>query len=160
MENIVIRKITGHEVESAMRLALEVFMQFEAPDYGPMGVESFKRDIVENPEYLENARRGICPIYGAFDGDKIVALMGMRSSKTHINLVFTKKEYHRKGIARAIFRYLLNDILTENPALEALTLNASPYGLPFYLALGFVPLTGEQEINGIRFTPMKYIINQ
>lgn len=127
MENIVIRKITGHEVESAMRLALEVFMQFEAPDYGPMGVESFKRDIVENPEYLENARRGICPIYGAFDGDKIVALMGMRSSKTHINLVFTKKEYHRKGIARAIFRYLLNDILTENPALEALTLNASPY---------------------------------
>ena len=160
MENIVIRKITCHEVESAMRLALEVFMQFEAPDYDPMGVESFKRDIVENPEYLENARRGICPIYGAFDGDKIVALMGMRSSKTHINLVFTKKEYHRKGIARAIFRYLLNDILTENPALEALTLNASPYGLPFYLALGFVPLTGEQEINGIRFTPMKYIINQ
>ena len=30
MENIVIRKITSHEVESAMRMALEVFMQFEA----------------------------------------------------------------------------------------------------------------------------------
>ena len=64
MENIVIRKITANEVESAMALALEVFMQFEAPDYDPSGVESFKRDIVENPEYLENARRGICPIYG------------------------------------------------------------------------------------------------
>ena len=158
MENIVIRKITANEVESAMALALEVFMQFEAPDYDPSGVESFKRDIVENPEYLENARRGICPIYGAFDGDKIVALMGMRSSKTHINLVFTKKEYHRKGIASAIFRYLLNDILMENPALNALTLNSSPYGLPFYLALGFIPQSEEQEINGIRFTPMKYII--
>ncbi len=144
MENIVIRKITSHEVESAMRLALEVFMQFEAPDYDPSGVETFKRDLVENPEFLENARQGICPIYGAFDGDKIVALMGMRSSKTHINLVFTKKEYHRKGIARAIFRYLLNDILRENPALDALTLNASPYGLPFYLALGFIPLSEEQ----------------
>lgn len=46
MENIVIRKITPDEVESAMRLALEVFMEFEAPDYGPMGVESFKKDIV------------------------------------------------------------------------------------------------------------------
>ena len=45
MENIGIRKIAGHEVESAMALALEVFIQFEAPDYGPMGVESFKRDI-------------------------------------------------------------------------------------------------------------------
>ena len=160
MENIVIRKITSQEVESAMALALEVFMQFEAPDYDPLGVENFKKDIVENPEYLENARRGICPIYGAFDGEKIVALMGLRSNKTHINLVFTKKEYHRKGIARAIFRYLLDDILAENPALDALTLNSSPYGLPFYVAIGFVPQSQEQEMNGIRFTPMKYIINR
>ena len=42
----------------------------------------------------------------------------------------------------------------------ALTLNSSPYGLPFYLAIGFVPLSEEQEMNGIRFTPMKYTINQ
>jgi predicted GNAT family acetyltransferase len=158
MNNIVIRKITEGEVESAMRLALEVFMQFEAPDYDPSGVETFKRDIVENAEYLENARRGICPIYGAFDGDNIVALMGMRSSKTHINLVFTRKEYHRRGIARAIFRYLLSDLLAENPALEVITLNSSPYGLPFYLKIGFMPLGDEREINGIRFTPMKYVI--
>ena len=160
MENIMIRKIASHEVESAMALALEVFMQFEAPDYPPKGVETFKKDIVENTEYLENARQGNCPIYGAFDCDKIVALMGMRSNKTHINLVFTKKEYHRKGIARAIFHYLLNDILAENPTLDALTLNSSPYGLPFYLALGFLPQREEKEINGIRFTPMKYIIKR
>lgn len=126
-ENIVTRKITCDEVESAMSLALEVFMQFEAPDYDLSGVESVKRDIVENPEYLENARQGVCPIDGAFDGDKIVALMGMRSSKTHINLVFTKKEYYRKDIARGIFHYLLNDILAENPTLDALTLNSSPF---------------------------------
>jgi GNAT superfamily N-acetyltransferase len=160
MDNIVIRKITADEVESAMALALEVFMEFEAPDYGPSGVETFKKDIVENPEYLENARQGLCPIYGAFDGNKIVALMGMRSSKTHINLVFTKKAYHRQGIARAIFHYLLQEVLTENPTLEALTLNASPYGLPFYLKLGFTPVSEEQVINGIRFTPMKYSISR
>lgn len=159
MENIFIRKITCDEVKSAMDLALEVFMQFEAPDYDPSGVDTFKKDIVENPEYLENARRGVCPIYAAFDGDKMVALMGMRSNKKHINLVFTKKEYHRKGIAKAIFNYLLNDVLKGNPTLDELTLNSSPYGLPFYLAIGFVPLSEEQEINGIRFTPMKYVIN-
>ena len=133
-------------------------MQFEAPDYDPSGVETFKRDIVENSEYLKNARRGLCPIYGAFDGDRMVALMGMRSSKTHINLVFTRKEYHRRGIARAIFRYLLSDLLAENPALEEITLNSSPYGLSFYLKIGFMPLGDEREINGIRFTPMMYVI--
>jgi predicted GNAT family N-acyltransferase len=158
MENIIIRKITESEVLDAMSLALEVFMEFEAPDYHPSGVETFKRDIVENPEFIENAKRGICPIYGAFHGEKLVALMGMRSSKTHINLVFTKKEYHRKGIASAIFKYLLSDIQSLMPDISEITLNSSPYGLPFYLKLGFIPLTDEQEINGIRFTPMKYII--
>ena len=160
MDHIVIRKITSNEVEDAIRLALEVFMQFEAPDYHPSGVETFKRDIVENPEYLEKAKQGVCPIYGAFDGNAIVALIGMRSDRKHINLVFTKKEYHRRGIATAIFRYLLNDILKENPALDALTLNSSPYGLPFYIALGFIPLSEEQETNGIRFTPMKYVVKR
>ena len=158
MENIVIRKITADEVTDAMNLALEVFMEFEAPVYPPEGVETFRRDIVENPEYLEKARQGACPIYGAFDGNKMVGLIGMRSDRRHINLVFTRKEYHRRGIARAVFRYLLEDVRKENPSLEELTLNSSPYGLPFYLAVGFVPLTHEQEINGIRFTPMKYTV--
>lgn len=160
MENIIIRKITSNEVEDAMNLALEVFMQFEATDYGPSGVDTFKNDIVQNEEYIKNAKLGKCPIYGAFDGDKIVALIGMRSNKTHINLVFTKKEYHRRGIAKSIFNYLLNDIINENPTLEEITLNSSPYGLPFYLAIGFIPLSDEQEINGIRFSPMKYIIKR
>lgn len=159
MGNIVIRKITGNEVESAMNLAFDVFMQFEAPDYQPSGVEAFKRDIIDNSKFHESVKQGVCPIYGAFDGDNIVALMGMRSSKTHINLAFTKKEYQRKGIARAIFNYLLNDILKENPTLEAITFNSSPYGIPFYLSLGFLLLSKEQEFDDMRFTPMKYIIN-
>ena len=159
MKDILIRKITADEVDCAMALALEVFMQFEAPDYGPAGVDTFRKDIVETPEYLENARKGTCPIYGGFDGETLVALIGMRS-KTHINLVFTRKEYHRRGIARAIFNYLLQDVTQEDPSLEALTLNSSPYGLPFYLSVGFLPQGEEQTMNGIRFTPMKYIIKE
>ena len=160
MQSISIRKIYSHEVEQALNLVLEVFMQFEAPDYKPEGVAAFKTDIVENPAFIEKAKQGVFPIYGAFDGEEMVALIGMRSNKTHINLVFTKKEHHRRGIATAIFNYLLNDVLNENPTLEELTLNSSPYGLPFYLHLGFIPLSDEQEKHGIKFTPMKYIINR
>ena len=67
---IVIRKIQSNEVNEAMKLALEVFMQFEAPDYDPSGVETFKRDIVENPSFINDAKNGLCPIYGAFDKSK------------------------------------------------------------------------------------------
>ena len=39
---------------------------------------------------------------------------------------------------------------------ETITLNSSPYGLPFYKAIGFVQTDEEKTVNGIRFTPMKY----
>ena len=55
-------------------------------------------------------------------------------------------------------RWMINLITKKQSTLFALTLNSSPYGLPFYLALGFVPQSEEQEINGIRFTPMKYVM--
>ena len=42
--------------------------------------------------------------------------------------------------------------------MREITLNASPYGKPFYLHLGFVPQSDEQEVDGIRFTPMKYTV--
>lgn len=149
-----IRKITSSEVGEALSLALEVFMQFEAPDYKPEGVETFKRDIIENDEFIAKCRNGACPIYAAFDNGKIIGLIGMHESRTHINLVFTKKEYNRKGVAAAIFKYLLRD----NPELSEITLNSSPYGLPFYLKLGFVSQSEELEQDGIRYTPMKYTV--
>lgn len=155
-----IRKIKENEVEQALSLAMEVFMQFEAPVYKPEGIETFKKDIIENDEFIENCKNGICPIYAAFDNNKIVGIIGMRATKTHINLVFTKKEYHHRGIATAIFNFLLNDLLAENPDLKEITLNSSPYGLGFYKHIGFIALSEEQELNGIRFTPMKYIINR
>lgn len=152
-----IRRIKPEEVDNALALALEVFMQFEAPDYRPEGVDTFKRDIIQNDGFIADCKQGVCPIYAAFDGDKIIGIIGMRT-KTHINLVFVKKEYHRQGVASAIFRFLLRDLLGENPELDEITLNSSPYGKPFYLHLGFVPLSEEKELNGIKFTPMKYIL--
>lgn len=152
-----IRKIKPDEVGDALALAREVFMQFEAPDYAPEGAETFRRDIIENEAYIAECKQGLCPIYAAFDHGKIIGIIGMRT-KTHINLCFVKKEFHRQGVASALFRFLLHDVLGENPDLAEITLNSSPYGKPFYLHVGFVPLSEEKEMNGIKFTPMKYVI--
>ena len=153
-----IRKINGDEVNEAIALASEVFMQFEAPDYSPEGVDSFQRDIVENEVFIDSCKQGIRPIYAAFDGDKIIGIMGMRPNKTHISLAFVKKEYHRQGVATALFHFLLEDVRKDNPDLREITLNASPYGKAFYLHMGFTPLSEEKEVHGIRFTPMKYVV--
>ena len=152
-----IRKIKSGEVDEALELALDVFMEFEASDYKPEGVETFK-SFVRGEELINGFKSGTSPMYAAFDSGNIIGLIGMRPNKTHINLVFVKKEYHRKGVATAIFRYLLDDLLREDPAPSEITLNSSPYGLPFYLHLGFVPQSDEQEADSIRFTPMKYYV--
>ena len=41
-------------------------------------------------------------------------------------------------------------------AIRCLTLNSSPYGLPFSHHAGFQPADVEKTINGIRFTTMTY----
>lgn len=152
-----VKKINSDEVSEALALALEVFMQFEASDYAPEGVDTFKH-VVENEEFINKCKQGICPMYAAFDGDKMIGMIGMRASKTHINFLFVKKEYHRQGVATSLFNFLLEDVLKENPTLKEITVNSSPYGKGFYLHVGFIPLSEEQESDGIRFTPMKYVV--
>ena len=152
-----IRRLTTRELPDAMELAWDTFLRYEAPDYGPEGVETFRRDIIENPEFHENCRNGQNRIWGAFAGDTLVGIFGMRG-QSHICLVFTRHGYHRKGIASAIFYRLLADVRKENPDLAIITLNSSPYGKPFYLRTGFYPTDEEKTINGIRFTAMAYDI--
>ena len=153
-----IRRAKGDEIDEALDLALDVFMRFEAPDYKPEGAETFARFISEAKKPDSDRKNESKPIYAAFDGEKMIGIIGMRATKMHINLVFVKEEYHRKGVATALFNYLLNDLLKENPELSEITLNSSPYGLPFYLHLGFVTQSEEQEKDGIRYTPMKYTV--
>lgn len=154
---VEIRRINGGEMREALDLATEVFLEFEAPDYQPEGVEVF-RQFIENDEFILKCQNGVCPIYAAFDEGKMVGMMGMRQDRAHITLAFTRKEYHRRGVATSIFRFLLEDVLQDNPSLKEITLNSSPYGKPFYLHIGFLPLSEEKEMGGVRFTPMKYII--
>ena len=150
-----IRRLTAQELPAAMELALDTFMRFEAPDYGQEGVESFQRTVIENEEFLCKCRSGENRMWGAFDGEKLIGIYGMRGV-SHICLVFTHHAYHRKGVATAIFQRVLADIRKENPQLRRITLNSSPYGLPFYLRMGFYPTDTEKTIDGIRFTSMAY----
>ena len=150
-----IRRLTAQDLPAALALAWDTFLRFEAPDYGPEGVETFRRTLVENEEFLEKCRSGENRMWGAFDGDLLIGLNGMRG-QSHICLVFTHHAYHRKGIATALFHRVLADISKENPGLKKITLNSSPYGLPFYLRMGLYPTDHEKTIDGIRFTPMAY----
>ena len=143
--DITIRKLTDNEVPEALALAWRVFVEYESPDYSPEGTEEFRKSI-HDEKYLE----GI-DYYGAFDGDLLVGMTGIRKERRHVCFCFVDGRYHRKGMGTRLFRRM-----TEDFPGQTITLNASPYGLPFYKAIGLVATDDEQTVNGIRFTPMEY----
>lgn len=52
---MIVRRLTDKgDIEIALKLAIEVFMVFEAPEYPKEGVESFKASL-SSKEYLAKA---------------------------------------------------------------------------------------------------------
>ncbi len=147
-----LRPVRPGEVEDALHMALEVFTLFDAPDY-PFGcVEDFKRNMAENAGFKLRCQQGRIPLFGAFDGNNIVCLIGLEENRKHISLVFTRRDYHRRGIATALMRMVLKWLRAESPALRAVTLTAAPYGQSFYRQFGFQERMG----SGRRTRPMWY----
>lgn len=148
-----IRQLAPAELEEALALVWEVFAEFEAPEYSQEGIEEFWRYI--DAEYMiMQVGEGAMTFWGAFEDDYLVGVCAFRGL-THISLLFVDGEYHRRGIGTALVKKAASDCKRLDPSVDVLTVNASPYGVPFYKALGFVP-TGEMtEEDGMRFMPMK-----
>lgn len=72
-------------------------------------------------------------------------------------MLFVKKEYHRRGIARRLFQ-IVKERCKNLSNVKEITVNSSPYALGFYARLGFINTAEEQTVAGIKFTPMKYLL--
>lgn len=155
--DFTIRRAAADEYDAVIDLVWMTFLEFEAPDYSLEGTESFRKDIVDNRDFREACRSGKNRIWIALAGSRLVGVMAMRG-ESHICLVFTHRAWQRQGIATAIFRQLVADVRRENPGITGITLNSSPFGLPFYHRIGFVDQGPERTLNGIRFTPMRYAL--
>ena len=149
----LVRPLENAEKGKALQLAWKVFCEFESPDYAPEGTEELKK-CLNDDAYLAGIR-----YYGAFDEKKLVGMLGIREEKyaghpgrkVACLLFFVDGEYQRLGIGKKLFKRIRQDF----PG-HTITLNSSPYGLPFYKALGFAATDSEQTVNGIRSTPMAY----
>ena len=123
-----------------------ITLQREQRSFENVGTEEFRK-CLHDEDYLHGLQ-----YYGAFDGEKLIGEIAIRPDRKHICFFFVDGRYHRRGIGTRMFRRLLEDY----PG-ETITLNSSPYGLPFYKAIGFAATEEEKTVNGIRFTPMKYV---
>ena len=144
MSILVIRRILKEEMKEALDLIWKVFLKYEAPDYTQEGIEEFKKTI-DDTSWVESR-----DFYGAYDENNI--LLGVIATKdiTHIALFFVDGKYHKQGIGRMLY----NKVKSLNEK-DFFTVNSSPYAHEVYKHLGFEDTNTEQNVNGLRFHPMK-----
>ena len=142
-----ISPLPERDLQQALDLALGVFMQFEAPDYSPQGIETFQQFLI-NAEAVSALR-----IYGAYEAERLVGMLATRGEDgAHIALFFVDAAFQGRGIGRALF-----DLAHRNCHSDRMSVNSSPYAVHIYEHLGFTAVCDEQVTDGIRFTPMRYV---
>lgn len=144
MEPYPVRRLGPEEIPAALALCWRVFLAFEAPEYPPEGVAAFRASL-DDP-----ARTRSLDFYGAFDGEKLVGVLGMRAPQ-HIADFFVDAAYHRRGIGRTLF-----DAMRRDYSQQIFTVHSSPYAAEVYRHLGFVPTDTEQLTDGLRYIPMRF----
>ncbi len=86
-------------------------------------------------------------------GETIVGVIEVRNND-HIYLLFVDAAYHRQGIGKTLLKAALARCVKQDPKVDEITVNSSPFAVPIYQRLGFVAMGGEQVQDGIRFIPM------
>lgn len=138
-------------IDEAIKLAEEVFDVYEAPDYGEDGAREFREFL-----YGENLKRmrenGDIVFWCAYCEDTLAGMCALRNG-SHISLLFVHGDFHRQGIGRMLMDTACGVAYKEKNARN-ITVNSSPYGLPFYKNYGFIATDMERIEGGIRYTPM------
>lgn len=138
-----VRRLSAEEIPAALALIWEVFSAFEAPEYPPEGIATFRASL------HDQERLRALHFYGAFDRGTLVGVLCMRAPQ-HIGGFFVRADHHRRGIGRALFEAMRQDY-----PVQVFTVHSSPYAVPVYERLGFVATAAEQVTDGLRYTPMQ-----
>ena len=145
-----IRPLMESEWDMAMQLAWDTFLIYEAPEYTKDGIKNFQ-DFIRDPRLREMFKKGDFQAAGAISENTVIGILGTR--RQHISLLFVEPQYHHQGIATALLKSYFN--AAKGQGIYRMTVNASPYAVPFYKKLGFKNISGEIRKDGIRYTPMR-----
>ena len=151
-ESITYRMMKPADVEQVSDLVRSAFDEFIGPDYSEQGVAEFHR--YADPEaFRERVRGGSHFVMVAEVGGRLAGITEIRDCN-HVALLFVGKQFHRRGIARALFDRALQQARVTRPGVERVTMNSSRYGVAAYEKLGFRQTGPERSVNGIVFVPM------
>ena len=153
--NCYIQKGKEEDWEDAMLLAYRTFQKYVASGYTEEGVKNFV-DFISDQHLFRMFMVGEYHLWVAKDEEGTIIGMGSLRSGNHISLLFVDENYLRMGIGTAIIKVMEEYVKEINK--DSITVNASPFGIPFYHSIGFED-TGKQTVNGgMTITPMRKLL--
>lgn len=149
-----IKRIDPMEYNAMFDLIRRVFMDCVQKDYTEEGTSFFIENFcTPDSAYGKKIESGQETAFGAYDEDHPIGVITV-SEHGNISCVFVKTESHRKGIGRMLFLHAKDFIENDHIPPYVIKLNASPYAVPFYEALGFRKTGDQAEYHGMVYTPM------
>ena len=146
---------TGEE-EYVYDLILRVFHKYVAPTYSSKGIETFLSML--SPEFLKERDPEKFTIV-AVQKDQLTGTLSM-INMSHIALLFVISEMQGNGIGNSLIQFGINKCLEDHPDMKEITVSSSPNSLSFYQNIGFEIIGEETNENGMRFIPMRKMIDK
>lgn len=150
-----IRKAQLTDAKSISQLLINASDQFFREDFSAAGLAKFKADFAEG-KIRERLVDAAFSYYVTEEDDEIIAVCAIRNG-AHLYNLFTRADYHRQGVAKALWQYVIAELLQHG--ISKVTVNTSNYAVPAYEKLGFVRVGERQVFEGIPFNPMVCEIN-
>lgn len=149
-EKMLVRALHLHEVEQAVLLIQEVFLETEARDLAKYAVDSFLQ-MQTKEGFLRQLQKSEAVFLGAFS-DRSELLGVLFAEGSYLSHLYVRRR--GEGIGKVLL-LSYEEILRNRMESEVITLNATRSAVPFYELLGFVVKDNTQEICGISFVPME-----
>jgi len=150
------RLMRDGEEQAVCDLIHRVFDLSVAPLYTKRGQRNFK-EYADHKEMSARINSDHFVLLALKDGAN-VGMIEMRRHR-HVSLLFVDMEFQGKGVGGELLGKAVELCRSITPQLKEVTVNSSPNALGAYERMGFAPTGGEQVIYGVRFIPMKKILD-
>jgi GNAT superfamily N-acetyltransferase len=162
MSNVNVRAMSADDSKAVSRLILTLFDEFVAPGYSKKASKTFRRQTRRQSrcaELGEGESRLVAETLVDGVRDELIGVIGVRDV-SHVHWLWVRKDWHRNGVASILMANVIAEIREQRADVMKITLNSSPYAIPFYLRLGFQICGDEVDKKGIICTPMKLDLEQ
>jgi GNAT superfamily N-acetyltransferase len=148
-ETVTYRLMKPGEEEKAFAMIDRGFNAYVRDDFTSEGVEEFYRAI----RIMVFERPSNHFIVVAESNTQIVGMIDVKENH-HISIFFVEPSHMGKGIGRGLLSHATMLCRQNKPDFNELEVHSSPWAVPVYRKLGFVPTESEQMSRGIRYTTM------